>query len=206
MFNFAPKFGLFLKCENTGEYTTSYTNRFFGFTYTLTYYNNFPTVNFMPGLFVAIPFDSDSKTYSNYTIYETNPTQDNEVIQLVCNISNTKVLPQILFIKDSEAFSNVAAEDAEMGDFTNYLILTEPPRTSTNFSYTLSTYSNKIFYIRMSIHVLSSFEARWYISGQTNISTYNERTSTNLPLDFGPMAQYNQSGHEYLWVGIGNNN
>ena len=90
-FDFAPKFGLFLKCEGTGEYTTAYTNRFFGFTYALTPHNNYPTVNFMPGLFVAIPFDSDSKTYSNYTIYETNPTQDNEVIQLVCNISKTKV-------------------------------------------------------------------------------------------------------------------
>ena len=115
-------------------------------------------------------------------------------------------VPQILFIKDNEAFSNKPAEDAEMGDFTNYLMLTKSPTNSANFSYTLSTYSNKIFYIKMSIYVSSSFEAEWYIGSQTNISTYNERTSTNLPLTFGPMAQYNQSGHEYSWVGIGNNN
>ena len=100
----------------------------------------------------------------------------------------------------------MSAENAEMGDFTNYLMLTESPGGGSNFSYTLSTYSNKIFYIKMFIYVSSSFEAEWYIGGQTNISAYGERTSTNLPLDFGPMAQYNQSGHEYLWVGIGNNN
>lgn len=115
-------------------------------------------------------------------------------------------VPQILFIKDGEVFGDVPAENAEMGDFTNYLMLTKSSRSSTSISYTLSTYSNKIFYIRMSIFVSSSFEVEWYIGGQTNISTYGERTSTNLPLDFGPMAQYNQSGHEYLWVGIGNNN